>query len=307
MLPTGVLDLDGTTTTISNPSMAQTVSKIYTKVCPSNTHAQEPVEDVIYTGDTLRVHGALYDEEKGSAIDNAGASDSPVSPVDANVTITDGHNGEDASRNVGWLGILYVAPSVNFQCLRCAHPHLGYQSQVPLAGFNVDSPSYGYPSHPGNPSSVNVPSFDGYGTNTQALDRGNGLDGADTAPSLHTEVDSTVTRHDINNTPSIRGVEIPHVSPSGDAESGVHDDGPAVQLAPPPRQTHTSTMRSFTPFTSLVPRVSATPRLSLTAVEDLWGSFLSGSGAPAASRHSQRHRLVSETSTGDQDDDSAVD
>ncbi|KAL0064033.1 hypothetical protein AAF712_008999 [Marasmius tenuissimus] len=140
---------------------------------------------------------------------------------------------------------------------------------------------------------------------------GNALDGADTAPRIHSEIDTTVTaRHDINNTHNIRGVKIPHVSPSGDADSGLYDDGPAVQLAPPPKHTRTSIMRSFTPFTSLIPQASTTPRPSLPTVEDIWGSFgspISGIGAPAASRHGQCHRLVSSSSTGDQDDDSAVD
>ncbi|KAJ8087334.1 hypothetical protein PM082_006164 [Marasmius tenuissimus] len=57
---------------------------------------------------------------------------------------------------------------VNPHSLGCTHPHQGYQSQVPLAGYNVDPPSYGYPSHPTNPLSVNM-SFKGYGANTQAL------------------------------------------------------------------------------------------------------------------------------------------
>ncbi|KAJ8087342.1 hypothetical protein PM082_006172 [Marasmius tenuissimus] len=140
---------------------------------------------------------------------------------------------------------------------------------------------------------------------------GNVTGGADTAPSIHSEVNSVVTtRHDIDNNHNVGGVDISHVSPFGDADSRVHDDGPAVQLTPPPKLIRTSRMRIITPFASLIPRVSATPRPSLTTAQDLWGPFgssLSDSGAPAASRRGQRHRLVSSSSTGDQDGDSAVD
>ncbi|KAJ8087313.1 hypothetical protein PM082_006143 [Marasmius tenuissimus] len=140
---------------------------------------------------------------------------------------------------------------------------------------------------------------------------GNVTGGADTAPSIHSEVNSVVTtRHDIHNTHNVGGVDISHVSPSGEADSRVHDDGPAVQLTPPPKLIRTSRMRIIAPFASLIPRVSATLRPSLTTAEDLWGSFgssLSDSGAPAAPRYGQSHLLVSGSPIEDQDGDSTID
>ncbi|KAL0060728.1 hypothetical protein AAF712_012508 [Marasmius tenuissimus] len=142
---------------------------------------------------------------------------------------------------------------------------------------------------------------------------GNAVDGADNAPSIHSEVNSAVTTgHNIVDTQNVRGAGIPRVSPSDDnaeVDSRVHDDGPPIQLAPLPEQIRTFTMRSFAPFTSLIPRVPATSRPSLT-VEDLWGSFgssLSGTDAPAAPQYSQSHCFVSDSLMEGQDDDSAVD
>ncbi|KAL0070311.1 hypothetical protein AAF712_002803 [Marasmius tenuissimus] len=128
------------------------------------------------------------------------------------------------------------------------------------------------------------------------------MDGADTAPSIHSEVNSTVTTRQVaDNTQNVGG----HVSPSGDADSRVHNGRPAPQLAPR-RQIPAPRMRSFTPFTSLDPRVfkSAAPHPSLITAEGLWKS-VGSSLSSAAPRYIHSHRPVSGLPMEGQDGDTA--
>ncbi|KAK1228048.1 hypothetical protein PQX77_008927 [Marasmius sp. AFHP31] len=153
------------------------------------------------------------------------------------------------------------------------------------------------PARPRSPESTS--GCDNSAANSLA---GNVTDGVDTSPRIQSAVDSTViASHDINNTQNVGGVEISHVSQSGDTDNRVHGDGSALQLAPSCRQ-----IRLFTPFTSLIPRVlSATPCPFLTDLRTSFESFLFGSSA--ALRYSQRCRIVSGLPLEDQDGDRALD